>query len=120
MSEGELSLQYLLDLDGEEIHYEGGYVVRFRIRQTEKSEERPHGISYSLTLHGPDGERLLGYDNAHAVTHRGSRFKANPTAHDHWHRDETDDGRPYEFTSAEQLVADFFDEIERVLKERNP
>jgi len=24
------------------------------------SPEKPHGIDYSLTLHGPDGERLSG------------------------------------------------------------
>ncbi len=28
-------------------------------------------------------------------------------------------GRPYKFVSAEKLVADFFDEIARILKERN-
>jgi len=26
--------------------------------------ERPHGIKYSLTLHAPDGTRLIGFDNA--------------------------------------------------------
>lgn len=29
--------------------------------------ERPHGLSYSLVLRAPDGERLVGYDNAHPV-----------------------------------------------------
>ena len=37
---------------------------------------------------------------------------------DHWHRTETDEGRPYAFVSAEQLVADFFAEVRRVLTER--
>jgi len=27
----------------------------------------PHGLKYSLTLHGPDGSRLIGFDNAHPV-----------------------------------------------------
>jgi hypothetical protein len=35
------------------------------------------------------------------------------------HRDETDEGQPYPFVSAEKLIADFFDEITRILKERN-
>jgi len=31
------------------------------------SKERPHGLHYSLTLHNEDSERVLGFDNAHAV-----------------------------------------------------
>jgi len=34
-------------------------------------------------------------------------------------RDETDEGQPYRFVGAEKLIADFFDEIARILKERN-
>ncbi len=118
MKSDDTSLQYLLDLHGEEIHYEEGFVARFKVVQTEASEVKPHGISYSLTFHGPDGQRVMGYDNAHAVDHQGSRYKKRPIAHDHWHRDETDKGRPYKFTTAEQLVSDFFDEIEHILKEK--
>jgi hypothetical protein len=29
--------------------------------------EKPHGPDYSLTLHDGDGERLLGFDNAHPI-----------------------------------------------------
>jgi hypothetical protein len=36
---------------------------------------------------------------------------------DHWHRTETDEGRPYMFKDAETLMDDFFDEVERVLAE---
>ncbi len=60
----------------------------------------------------------MGYDNAHGVGHRGSSFVKSPAAFDHWHRDKTDEGRPYEFVSAQKLIADFFDEIERILKEK--
>jgi hypothetical protein len=38
---------------------------------------------------------------------------------DHWHRDETDEGRVYRFETAEKLIAGFFDEIERILKDQN-
>jgi hypothetical protein len=31
----------------------------------------------------------------------------------------TDEGRPYRFKDAEKLIADFFDEIERILREVN-
>ena len=82
------------------------------------AKERPHGLSYSFTLHGPDGTRLLGFDNAHGVAAAGSRFKRPPDAHDHWHRTETDPGRPYAFKDAETLIDDFFGEVERVCAER--
>lgn len=113
------TLSYLRDLDGEEIFFDGGYVARFKIREIKESPEKPHGISYSLTFHSPDGRRLMGFDNAHGVGHRGGRFVERRKAFDHCHRDESDAGRSYRFVTAEKLVADFFDEIERILKERN-
>ena len=78
----------------------------------------PHGLSYSFTLHAPDGTRLVGFDNAHDVPARGSRFKRRGKSTDHWHRTEKDPGRPYEFKDAETLIDDFFDEVERVLRDR--
>jgi hypothetical protein len=75
-------------------------------------------LAYSFTLHAPDGTRLVGFDNAHAISAVGGRFKRKPPATDHWHRTETDPGRPYQFRSAETLIDDFFDEVERVLGER--
>ena len=115
---GDQTLAYLLDLDGEEIIYDGGYVARFKVERIAATPEKPHGISYSLTFHATDGRRLMGYDNAHGVPHLGGRFVRRRAAFDHWHRDETDEGRPYRFESAEKLIADFFDEIARILKER--
>jgi len=97
-------LAYLLDLDGEEIIYDGGYVARFAVKRIATTLEKPHGVSYSLTLHAPDGRRLMGYDNAHGVRHRGGRFVRRQAAFDHWHRDETDEGQPYRFVSAEKLM----------------
>ncbi len=112
------TLAYLLDLDGEEIVYDGGHVARFSVKRIEATPEKPHGISYSLTFHAADGRRLIGYDNAHGVPHRGGRFVDRQVPFDHWHRDASDEGRPYRFVTAEKLIADFFDEIERILKER--
>ena len=45
-------------------------------------------------------------------------IRAKPVAHDHWHRTESDEGRPYEFRTAFDLVQDFLNEVERILKER--
>lgn len=114
----EHTLAFLLAFDGRAHHYADGYFVKFEIRQVEPTKERPHGLRYSFTLHGPKGERLVGFDNAHAVAPLGSRYKSKPVVTDHWHRTEDDVGRPYNFESAEKLVDDFFDEVERVLSER--
>jgi hypothetical protein len=96
----------------------GGFWLKFEITQVEASAGRPHGLHYAFTLHGPDNRRLIGFDNAHGVSAKGSPFKKHPGAMDHWHRTETDEGRPYAFKDAETLLVDFFSEVERVLKER--
>jgi hypothetical protein len=114
----EYGLEFLLAFDGRIHHLEEGYWLKFEIKRVEGAKNRPHGLSYSFTLHAPDGTRLVGFDNAHAVAPVGSRFKPPPDAHDHWHRTETDPGRPYRFKDAESLIDDFFDEVERVLGER--
>jgi hypothetical protein len=75
-------------------------------------------LRYSFTLHDPDGSRLVGFDNAHRAPPLGSRFGRAGGEHDHWHRTADDSGRPYAFTTADQLLADFFTEVRRVLNER--
>lgn len=73
------------------------------------SPEKPHGLDYSLTLHGPSGERLVGFDNAHPVG-RGRRGKPL----NHRHRLHT--VKPY--GDAATLLADFWQAVDAVLKER--
>jgi len=104
--------------DGRIHHLEEGYRIKFEIRRVKATKRRPHGLSYSFTLHAPDGARLVGFDNAHTISATGSRFKRRPQASDHWHRTENDPGRPYQFKDAATLLDDFFDEVERVLGER--
>ena len=114
----EHGLEFLLAFDGRIHHLEEGYWVKFEIERVKATKERPHGLSYSFTLHAPDGARLVGFDNAHGVAPKGSRLKPKPRASDHWHRTEIDPGRPYSFKDAETLIDDFFNEVERVLGER--
>ena len=111
-------LEFLLVFNGRIHHLEKGYWLKFDITRGETTPERPHGLSYSFTLHAPDGTRLIGFDNAHNVPSRGARFKRLGDAIDHWHRTDKDLGRPYVFKDAETLIEDFFDEVERVLAER--
>jgi hypothetical protein len=61
---------------------------------------------------------LVGFENAHGVPVPGSRFREWPSAIDHWHRTESDLGRPYAFEDADTLLRDFFREVRRVLQER--
>src|SRR5258708_25096147 len=60
-------LEFLLAFDGRIHQLEEGYRIKFEIRRTKAGEARPHGLSYSFTLHAPDGTRLIGFDNAHSV-----------------------------------------------------
>jgi hypothetical protein len=107
-----------LAFDGRVHHLEKGYWLKFEIARVEATPERPHGLRYAFTLHDPDGKRLVGFDNAHSARPLGSQFRPSPAEHDHWHRSGDDAGRPYVFTTADQLLADFFAEARRVLKER--
>jgi hypothetical protein len=109
-------LDDLLLLDGESFFADaqGRYLVRFVVKRVEPSTQRPHGLSYSLTLHDEAGNRLVGFDNAHVVPERKGR--ARRTAHDHRHRLRT--VRPYQYTDAATLLADFWAEVSAVLRER--
>lgn len=108
------AMERLLDYDGRRYWLENGWSVRFRVRRVEPGQERPHGLKYSFTLHDVDGERLLGFDNAHGTGEQDE--------HDHWHRfRRTDDIRPYEFASTDQLLVDFFEAVKRACdRERVP
>ena len=65
--------EVLLDLDGQVfvVDAKGQYWVRFSVIRVVSTPDRPHGLNYSLTLHGPGGERLVGFDNAHSVRESG-------------------------------------------------
>jgi len=113
--ETDFGLEFLLAFDGRVHHLEDGYWIKFEIRRVIAGRTRPHGLSYSFTLHAPDGTRLVGFDNAHGVRAVGSRLKRQSAASDHWHRTPEDPGRPYKFKDAETLLEDFFREVRRIL-----
>ncbi len=78
--------------------YPDGAVLEMRIwRLPEPDAERPHGLKYSL-FYGHDGVRIIGYDN--------ERGKGD---HRHYQEREV----PYRFTTVEQIVSDFMDDVER-------
>jgi hypothetical protein len=117
-SKGDRTLDTLLALDGVTFFAdsEGRYQVRFVVRRVKVSNERPHGLSYSLTLHDETGGRLVGFDNAHPVeTQRGPAGRRR-VVYDHRHRLRTT--RPYGYQDAATLLSDFWAQVDAVLKER--
>jgi len=115
--ERDTALDALLDLDGQILVIEerGGYWVKFEVRRAAITKERPHGLDYSMTLHGPDNRRLVGFDNAHQVRRTAGPGGATST-YDHKHRFRSI--RPYEYRDAATLLADFWNEVDSVLKEK--
>jgi hypothetical protein len=111
-------LTNLLDLHDQIIDQDGGYWVKIEAWRVEPTAGIPHGIHYCLTLHEPYGKRILGYDNAHAVKPpKKFKYAGLRLPYDHKHRHVSDKGVPYEFQDAQQLLVDFFNEVDRVLKE---
>ena len=90
---------------------EGGHWVRFKVTPVPVSPEKPHGLDNSLTLHGPDGERLVGFDNAHPV----GRQKRGESQ-DHRHRLRTI--KAYDYRDPATLLGDFWTTVDAVLRER--
>ena len=80
----------------------GPYIVQIVVwRLPEPSAERLHGLKYSLFF-GRPGERIIGYDN--------ERGKGD---HRHYgNREET-----YSFETLPKLLLDFFEDVERFLRD---
>ncbi|NDJ12302.1 MAG: hypothetical protein EBY17_14080 [Acidobacteriia bacterium] len=112
------TLDTLLDLDGQVfiVDEAGEYWVKFRVRRIAVSPERPHGLDYSLTLHGKNNERLIGFDNAHGVRQSARPGGAGGVEYDHKHGLQS--VRPYRYRDAAALLADFWTEVDQVLRER--
>lgn len=110
----DLGLKYLLELDGEIFPMDNGYWTKFEARLVQPNSKMPHGIRYSLTLHDRNNERVLGYDNAHRVKTNKGKFKAKRIEWDHKHQ--KDSIKIYEFESADQLIEDFWNDVNRIVK----
>jgi len=64
----------------------GNHWVKFVVKRVAPSNERPHGVGYSLTLHAADGERLVGFDNAHTVDIGSGPSRRTSATRDHRRR----------------------------------
>lgn len=85
-------------LVGRRLDLAGGLIIQIRIWEwPTKSEERPHGLKYSLFL-GRAGERIIGYDN-----------EAGKGDHRHYR----DREERYRFTTMETLIRDFWSNVRK-------
>ncbi len=80
------SLGILLDLDGEIFPMNNGYWTKFETSRITPTQQIPHGIRYSLTLHDRNNTRVLGFDNAHAFKPKKKKYGARKITWDHKHK----------------------------------
>lgn len=119
MTDRDISLDNLLFLDGEcfVVDADGKCWVKFEVKQSPTTPERPHGLKYSLTLHDDNGERLPGFDNAHAIREGSGPGARTRIEYDHKHSGEQI--RFYGYEDAATLLADFWTEVEMILQKRS-
>lgn len=91
------------------------YWVKFEVTAVAVTSQRPHGLRYSLTLHGPTGERMVGFDNVHAISGVSGPSRKSTQKFDHKYRFRT--VKPYEYSDAANLLEDFWNEVDGVLRE---
>jgi len=82
-----------------------GWQIVIRAEWVDVSPGRPHGLSYALMLQDEQERRLLGFDNSHAYD---GATEHEPFDHEH-RASAVRTAFAYKFTSAGQLITDFFD-----------
>ena len=109
------SLDTLLDLDGEVMTIdEHGNWVKFEVSKVQVTANKPHGISYSLTLHNKSGKRIFGMDNAHrAMDGKARKYKARVFEYDHEHPDGSRVSVVYKFETPQKLIEDFWRRVDK-------
>ena len=112
------SLDTLLSLDGQVLVVDpaGKHWVKFSVKRVPPTPDPPHGLSYSLSLHDEHNERLVGFDNAHPVRPSAGPSGRSRQRHDHRHHLRTI--KPYDYSDAATLLADFWTEVDAVLRKR--
>jgi hypothetical protein len=110
------SLDTLLDLDGVSYVVAGPLWVKFEACLVPATPEKPHGLNYSFTLHDGQGQRVLGFDNAHPAREASGPGAKTRIEYDHLHKGSR--VRFYEYKDALTLLTDFWTEADRIIDER--
>lgn len=105
----------LLALNGDRyfVDDKGDLEVIFKVSSVAVTPGRPHGLKYTLMLLNAKGERVVCFDNAHAVSQGSGPGKKNSKQYDHKHIGNK--VTPYEFNDAYTLVADFWNEVDKLV-----
>jgi len=111
----DFGVENLLALDGDRYFLDdrGELEVIFRVSRIHVAPEVPHGLKYSLVLLNAKGERLVGFDNAHAVDEGSGPGKKRAERYDHKHVGSR--VSPYEFKDAFTLLQDFWQEVDKLV-----
>jgi ribosomal protein S18 len=112
----DLSLDNLLCLDGVSYVVDGPFWVKFEVKQVPETLEKPQGLDYSFTLHEGNGQRILGFDNAHAITEGSGPGAKTRIEFDHTHSGKRI--RFYDYKDAVTLLTDFWTKVDKILEER--
>lgn len=110
-------LDTLLSMDGVVRVYPNKYWWKIKAHLVDPSEQRPHGISYSFTLHDNKNTRIFGMDNKHVPKNRRKGYHGRIIEFDHVHEDKNDKGTAYAFINAETLMSDFLLKVKEIMDE---
>lgn len=111
----DFGLEGLLTLDRERyfIDDKDDLEAIFKVKRVAITPERPHGLKYSLVVLNAKGERVVGFDNAHRVSHGSGPGRKHSKQYDHKHSENK--VQPYDFIDANTLVADFWKEVDKLV-----
>ncbi len=127
-------LELLLSLDGASYEAAEGYLVEFKVQRTNPTATsrmalfmlwffvlRAASRMYVLIMRTES--KAWAANMSHCTISLSSfshypKFVKAPVAYDHWRQTEEDAGRPYGFTTAAQLLNDFWREVKRTMNER--
>ena len=110
------NLEHLLSLEDYVLNQGRGYLAQFNVNDRVVSRKHPHGVSFELSLLGPHGTPLLVFKNASlsnsipAEHFPARRFDYNPLR-----RQVRSTGKLCTYSSATDLLMDFFTGIDHIL-----
>ena len=111
----DLGTDNLLVLNGDRyfVDEKGKFEVVFKIVSVEVTPQIPHGLKYTLMLLNAKGDRIVCFDNAHAVKKGSGPGKKRIEQYDHKHIGNR--VTPYNFKDALTLLEDFWTEVDKRL-----
>jgi hypothetical protein len=111
----DFGIDSLLALNGDRyfIDDKGDLETIFKVTCVAVSPGRPQGFKYTLMLLNAKGERVVCFDNAHAVSQGSGPGKRHSKQYDHKHVGNK--VTPYKFKDAYTLLADFWNEVDKLV-----